>query len=75
MGELEDGGGHWRPAPIPGPWASHPHSRGLSFPICKMMVIILHLPHRGGCEAAVTWGSRQKNSEGATREQSIITVA
>lgn len=54
MGELEDEGGHGSPAAIPGPWANHPHSRGLSFPICKMMVIILHLPHRGGCEATVT---------------------
>lgn len=54
MGELEGGGGHRSPATIPGPWAVLPHSQGLSFPICKMMVIILHLPHRGGCEAAVT---------------------
>lgn len=66
MGELEEG---------EGTGANPPHSRGLSFPICKMMVIILHLPHRGGCEAAVTWGSRQENSEGAAREQSIITAA
>lgn len=65
-GGTRGGGGHWSKSPT---------LRGLSFPICKMMVIIRHLPHRGGCEAAVTWGSRQENSEGAAREQSIITAA
>lgn len=45
MEELEGRGGHQSPATVPGSWASHPHSLGLSFPICKMMVIILHLPH------------------------------
>ena len=74
MGNLRVGGGHWSPVTILGPWTNHPHSWGLSFPICKKMVIILHLPHRGGCKAAVTWGSRQ-DSEGATGEQSIITAA
>lgn len=48
---VEEGHG---PVAIPGPWTDHPHSRGLIFPICKMMVIILHLPHGGGCKAAVT---------------------
>lgn len=27
---------------------------GLSFPICTMTVIMLHLPHGGGCKADVT---------------------
>lgn len=51
-----------------------PPSRGLSFPTCQMMVTILHLPHRGGCEAAAPGGSRRGGLGGAPREQRVTAA-
>lgn len=49
-----------------------PPSRGLSFPTCQMMVTILHLPHRGGCEAAAPGGSRRGDWEGPPVSRELL---
>lgn len=72
MGELEDGRGHRSPATVPGSWASHPHSLGLSFPICKMMVIILHLPHGEVVRPSPDLGGQSRRTPKVLPESKVL---